>query len=226
MKDAVTQHLTIPGEPLIYSRKFNVANRTYTPNYFKNKAWTSLLKAQFISYNQSFNIPVVLIIRFYVSPPEYIKISEKDVAKERTIATAAFEICDYLLAFMEMLLGVLINTYKQFVKIDAEKYYSNNPRTVFQFMKWEHYVNFQNHNPLDTKAKSKRPPREVGNNIQPIQQGDAASSAICDRPLANESPSLNERPAICHSTLSDTSTKKPARKKKKTTAPDPAHKEA
>jgi hypothetical protein len=36
------------------------------------------------------------------------------------------------------------------------KYYSENPRTCFKFMRWDHYVMSQNRNTSDTEAQSQR----------------------------------------------------------------------
>lgn len=139
LAQAATMELELPGEPMIYSIKYTLKNRTLSTQFFRNMQWKSLFKSYFKSYYNT-NTPVVVIVRFYVSAPASLKISSRNLKSEKTPAVKAYELCDYLLSFLEMLHHVLINSYCQIVKVDAEKYYSNNPRTVFQFMKWDHYV--------------------------------------------------------------------------------------
>src|SRR5271155_2087682 len=140
---AVNLEFTIPGEPLIFSVKVNLGKRRYSLQYFKNKNWYSFFKCCF-RYHSKTNIPVVLIVKFYVTPFSKAKVTKAQLAKEKTPAVFAYELCDYLLSFMSMLLYVLINSYKQIVYIDAKKYYSNDPRTVFQFMRHEEYEYIKN----------------------------------------------------------------------------------
>lgn len=148
---AVGQPFTIPGEPLIYSIKYPVGKRRHHVQHFKNKQFAGLMKCFFDAYLRS-DIPVVIIVRFYVSPKE--DITKEDLRIESTPARYSFEMCDYLLCFLEMLHHVLINSYCQIVKLDADKYYSNNPRTVFKFLKWEHYVMLQDQDQNDTETES------------------------------------------------------------------------
>lgn len=138
-KLAASLEFTMPGEPLIYSIKYSLGSRTLTTTYFRNMQWKSLFKCHFNSY-LSTKTAVVVIVRFYVSPPASLKISSRALKAEKTPAVKAYELCDYLLSFLETLMHVLINSYCQIVKVDAEKYYSKNPRTVFKFMKWDDYV--------------------------------------------------------------------------------------
>lgn len=149
---AIDMELVLPGEPMIYSIKYNIGSRRHSVQFFRNEKWKSLLKCFFRSY-YSTKTPVVLIVRFYVSPPGSVKIRASDLKKESIPAVKSFEMCDYLLSFLEMLHHVLVNSYRQFVKIDAEKYYSDNPRTVFQFMKWDHYDKLQNNNTIHTEGQ-------------------------------------------------------------------------
>lgn len=149
---AVDAVLSLPGEPMIYSIKYCLKDRRTSVQFLRNMQWKSMLKCFFMSYYRT-KIPVVLIVRFYVTPPSYDKVSKSDLKKETVPATRSFEIFEYLLAFIEMLMHVLINSYRQIVKIDAEKYYSNNPRTDFKFMKWDHYVYLQNNDTENTKSK-------------------------------------------------------------------------
>lgn len=150
---AIDARLILQGEPMIYSIKYSVGMRRRGLNYFRNEGWQGLLKCYFTAYRNS-KIPLVLIIRFYVSPPTGVKMRKSDLRKEKIPAVHSHELCEYLLSFMEMLLHVLINSYKQFVRIEMDKFYSDTPRTVFQFMKLEHYEHLKANNTLDTKSKS------------------------------------------------------------------------
>lgn len=153
LEQTASSELTLPGEPMIYSTKYNIANRSHSTQFFRNMQWKSILKSYFNScYNTK--TPVVVIVRFYVSPPSSIKISPSKLKKESIPAVASFEVCDYLLSFLEMLHHVLINSYRQIVKLEVEKFYSNDPRTVFKFIKWETYVNLQNKDTIHTESES------------------------------------------------------------------------
>jgi hypothetical protein len=149
--NAINAEFTIPGEPLIYSIKYPVGQRSRYACFFRNEKFRSLFKCFFNSYLYT-NTPVVVIVKFYVTPFQKAKLRSGDLKRENVPATFAYELCDYILSFQEMLFHVLINSYRQIVKLDAEKYYSSNPRTVFKFMKWDHYVNLQNNNSLHTEG--------------------------------------------------------------------------
>ncbi len=148
---AVGQPFTIPGEPLIYSIKYAVGKRRHHVQFFRNKQWASLLRCFFDAY-RNVKIPVVLLVRFYVSPRE--EIDDAELAKEATPARLSFELCDYMLSLMEILHKVLIDSYGQIVKMDVDKFYSNKPRTVFKFLKWDHYVMLQDQDTSDTETES------------------------------------------------------------------------
>lgn len=197
--------MTLPGEPLIYSIKYRPAKRFFDNHYFRNKKWGSIIKCHFRAYLKS-GIPVVLIVRFYVSAPSYAKVTKKQLKEEKTPAAQQYEICDYLLSFLEMIRMKLILTYCQIAKIDAEKYYSNNPRTVFQFMSWENYVQFfQDQDPNNSKAKSIRANRKMG----PLQSNftrHERDEELCDE--TNDSAKDNgaaEGTAACGDSLPNTS---------------------
>lgn len=155
LKAAISYEMELPGDPMIYSIKFPVGNRTRSSQYFRNKKWKSILKCIYKSYYQT-KVPIVIIVKFFVKPPEYVKLTAAEVKSEKIPAVFAFELCDYLLSFMEILMMVLFNSYRQVVKVDAEKWYSARPRTTFRFMRYDHYVDIQNNNPISTKTKSKR----------------------------------------------------------------------
>lgn len=151
-REGIEAELELPGEPNIYSIKLNIAKRMYSIQFFRNMKFKSILKCFFLSYLKT-NTPVVIVVKFYVSPPSHVKVSKRELNKETVPAVNSWELCDYLLSFMEMLHHVLINSYRQIVKIDAEKFYSSNPRTVFKFMSWSHYVMLQNSNPVHSSDK-------------------------------------------------------------------------
>src|SRR5574338_472180 len=96
LQQTATSELTLPGDPMIYSTKYHIGNRMHSTQFFRNMQWKSILKSCFTScYNTK--TPVVVIVRFYVSPPSYVKITPVKLKKENTPAVEAFEVCDYLL---------------------------------------------------------------------------------------------------------------------------------
>ena len=131
--------------------------------------WRSMMKSIFKTHYR-ITTPVVLLIRFYVSPRTE-KISKKKLAKEETPAVDQFELCDYGLSFLEMVRSVLFNCYRQIVKLDMEKYYSDKPRTVFKFMSWDEYI--QDINSVNSAGESLS---EVGKEglLQSELQGDVS----------------------------------------------------
>jgi hypothetical protein len=150
---AVDMQLELPGEPVPYSIKYAVGTKNQAAVFFRRPKFTSILKCFFrAQYNTK--TPLVLIITFYVAPPENVQITAKELKGEKVPATKGFEICDYLLTFLEIGRKVIFNTHAQFCKIDAEKYYSDKPRTVIQFMTWYQYECFKNDPSLHPKAQS------------------------------------------------------------------------
>lgn len=149
----VNGELVLPGEPLIYSIKYSIGSNTRSVQFFRNAKWKSLLKCHFRSFYNT-KTPVVVVVKFFVSPPESESVSIKALSTQKTPATKSYELCDYLLSFLEMLHHVLINSYRQVVKVDAVKFYSSNPRTTFKFMRWEEYVKLQGNNSVHTKTES------------------------------------------------------------------------
>lgn len=168
----LSHELEIPGEPLIYSVKHRAGKRTHAVPYFRNMQWKSLLKCYFTSYYCS-RTPVVILVRFYVSPPSYVKVAAEDLRRESTPAVTSFEVCDYVLSFLEMFHHVLINSYRQVVKLEVDKFYSARPRTVFKFLKWSDYVELQNNNTLHTQPESFHTPGKVRQQVQPLEPGNA-----------------------------------------------------
>jgi hypothetical protein len=228
MHPAVDAELELPGEPMIYSIKYPIGNRSRSTQYFRNIKWKSLLKCFFKSYYRT-STPVVVIVRFFVTPPESVNISLKDLSKEATPAVFAYEACDYLLSFLEMLHHVLVNSYKQIVKIEVDKFYSNNPRTVFKFMKWDQYVELQNKNsPHSETQVVSETQREEQSVVQPIEPRNAEDARVCEKfpsePIGKER-ALAYWPASSDSALQDTSTAKPAWKKTRSAKLPTAYKE-
>lgn len=162
---AVEAELVLQGEPLIYSIKYKVGQRSHDTQFFRDLKWKSLLRCWFrAQYNTK--TPVVIIVRFYVSPPSNVDVKAADLKKESTPAVHSYEVCEYLLSFLEMLHHALINSYRQVVKIDVEKFYSAEPRTVFKFMTWSQHVKLQAGNPLHAEAKGVSADRKTPD-IQP-----------------------------------------------------------
>lgn len=223
LASAIESELELPGEPMIYCIKYPVGARRQPLQFFRNAKWKSLLKCFFKSYYYT-NTPVVLVIKYYVSPPSYVKVSEKALKQEKTPAVFAYELCDYTLSFLELLHHVLINSYKQIVKMDVSKFYSKNPRTVFQFMKWEHYVNFQRKNSIQSSSKGVS---AVGDQrlVQSESQRDGASSGARKATARGDEASLVEEPATpCNSSLPHSCTEQPANEEKGSNAQPPTHK--
>lgn len=173
LKTIVNGEMVLPGEPMIYSIKYSIASNTRSVQFYRNAKWKSLLKCHFRSFYNT-NTPVVVVVKFYVSPPES-SVSSANALKGKTPATKSYELCDYLLSFLEMLHHVLINSYRQVVKIDAVKFYSDNPRTVFKFMRWEEYVKLQSNNPVHSEAERVSTDGKV-EFLQPIRKRNEGSS--------------------------------------------------
>lgn len=151
----------MPGEPMIYSLKYPIGRRQHSDQHFRNKKFRSFLKCFFRSYLLE-RTPVVLIVKFFVTPMEGTIVSHKAMRSDKFPAVQSPEICDYLLSFLETLFKVLIKSYRQICKIDAEKYYSDQPRTVMKFMSYAEYVNLQDHNPDYAKTKGQCTARSTG----------------------------------------------------------------
>lgn len=143
---------TIPGDPLVYSLKYPVGERTREMNYFRNRAWYSPLKCVF-KQARNRNEPMVLFVRFYVPHLPGHKIRKRDISSEKVPAVHSWEVLDYALSFIEMLKGSLILSYRQLVKIDCEKFYSKHPRTVFKFMSYTAYDAIQHNHSLYPETK-------------------------------------------------------------------------
>lgn len=196
---ALMQELTLPGEPLIYSVRYAFGNRKLPERYFRNKQFASLIKCYFPKYMNT-SIPLAIIVRFYVSPPENIELPQRDLKNEKRPAVHTHELCDYLLSFMEMLLNVVFKTYKQVVKIDCEKYYSNNPRTIFKFMRYENYVNLSHSDTLYAETQEIRTPR-IEELLQSQRERGEGDRDVCQGGLKEQGH--NEATPISEATLAN-----------------------
>lgn len=185
--------LVLPGEPLLYSVKYALGERRHSVQYFRDKKFRSFLRCWFPEFKHQ-QTPVVLLICFYVNPLPYheLKITAAQLRSEKVPAAYSWELFDFTLSFMEMLRGVLFNCYSQIVKLDVVKFYSNDPRTVFQFMHWETYVNVQNNYPMDAKAESvvSAQPRQK---LQSKRKGDGIDDPVCENEIT---PRLDRASAI------------------------------
>lgn len=200
--------MTLPGDPMIYSIKYQVGNRAVHGQLLRNKKFSSMIKCHFKARNGP-KEGVVILVKFFVAPITEGVCTFKELQSEKVPAVHSFEMCDYLLSFQEMLFNVIFRSYKQIVKIDAEKFYSNNPRTVFKFMTWEHYVYFRDNGTLHPDTKGKRKTKPVGSlqpkceeNVQTPQacrtgngtDGTILGSSSCDLPLQDTNPKVQNIP--------------------------------
>ncbi len=223
LKEVIGQTFEMPGEPMIYSGKHPVGHRIRGVQYFRNMQWKSLLRSNFRSFYNT-NVPVVLIVRFFVTPPSGVKISEKDFSQESMPAVKSYEVCDYILSFQEMLHHVLFNSYRQVVKLDSEKFYSNNPRTEMKFMKWEEYVQLQSDHTNNTKTESLST-HEIGEAVQPQREGNASGDKLRKNSPKRQSITSSEGTASCDNALCDASAVKPTAKSKRRARQPTAHEE-
>ena len=182
IKQNLGMPLVLMGEPMLYSVKYALGERRKPIQYFRDKKFQSLLKCWFPTYLKKTQ-PVVIIVCFYVSPfHDKANISSKHLKAEKTPACWSWELSDILLSFLEMLRGVLFAFYKQIVKIDCMKFYSDNPRTTFQYLSWANYVNLQNNHTLDTKAETVGRVRSHKKNaIQPKRKRNGKAIKLRER---------------------------------------------
>src|ERR1700753_802732 len=109
IQKAATLELTIPGEPLIYSVRHTVAKRKHGLTHFRNKRLRLYIKCHFRSYWNS-KTPLVILVKFYVTPLSELQpaqVTKANLKAEKTPAPVSWELCDYLLSFLEMLHKVL-----------------------------------------------------------------------------------------------------------------------
>lgn len=150
---AVNNDYTMGGEPLPFSILEKIGTRKRPLQFFRNKQWRSHLRCIFRVIWDT-KTPVVVIATFYVSPPDHVKISAKKLKEETIPAALSHELFEYGMTLLNMLNKALFYSYRQIVKLDMEKYYSNRPRTVLKYMTWNDYVDLQNYDPDQTQAES------------------------------------------------------------------------
>lgn len=173
---AVWNQFEIDGEPLIYTIKYDVGLRTRGANFFRNKEYYSFLRCFYPAYRKS-KIPVAILVTFYVSPLSNADITKEDLKSEKIPAVFSYEILDYVISFLEVFHGVLIESYCQICTMQIAKFYSRKPRTVFQFMKWSDYVKLQTDGPVHAGTKKKRSVRKR-RSLQPEPQRDGQSEGL------------------------------------------------
>ena len=143
LKNFHPEAFVMDEEPELYSHNSPLPGREVKRSEFRNRKFYSMIRCVFLEV-KNLQIPIVVIVRFFLTPPAFVKLSKKQLKADNIPALECMEICDYLLSFLELLNASLLQNYRQIVKIDAEKYYSDCPRTVFKFLTWDQYVNFQN----------------------------------------------------------------------------------
>jgi hypothetical protein len=167
------------------------------------------------------NIPLVLVVRFFVSPPKGVSVAAKELRLESVPAVMCYELCDYTLSFLEMLHHVLFNSYRQVVKLDVIKVYSSNPRTTVKMMKWDEYVKLQGHDTIHPKAKSKH--KDVARQgIQPKRARHEANSNA--RPQEAQGNAIAEGSSACDSALRASCPAQPHGKKTRAAKQKTTHK--
>lgn len=173
----------LPGEPMIYSVKLKHANRRITFNKVRTEEFKRILKCFYPNYRNK-TVPIVILVRFYVSPRQSAEVGWKDVRSEKKPAIGSFEIADYLLAFMEILKDTVFKHYQQIVKIDVQKFYSKNPRTCFKIMTWSDYGEFQNTHPDNAEGKglgARRKSRVLQSKLDGNVQGSGLREKASER---------------------------------------------
>lgn len=182
-KKLKNQAIIVDEEPLIYSFKYSLNMRKLPVHHFKKKQWTGVLRS-LADASYYTTTPMVLFVTFYVSPPEDEVISQSALKREKTPAVMSYELCDYLLSFMEMLYKVLIASYRQIVKVDMEKFYSDKPRTEFRLIRYKIYKSKDsNAKDKDTDNTEGESEPEVNNRqeIQPQRKGHEDYQDHCKR---------------------------------------------
>lgn len=154
---AVTRSMLLRGEPLLYSLK---QPEGYEKDRFALKNLKKLRLKQFFGAIRSTfmaeldqKTPVVFIIKLFVSPHPCVPVDHKDVISEKTPAVGTYELCEYLLSFLELMRDTLYSSHRQICAIEIEKHYSLKPRIEFQYMRYPSYVELKNDHRRYTQAK-------------------------------------------------------------------------
>jgi hypothetical protein len=172
---AIDLKVELPGEPLLYSIKYDI-NRRYGLNFFRDMGWKSFLRCYFQAQYKK-NTPLVVVVTFFVSPPSSVEIQQKFLEKDMVPAVLSWELCDYLISFLELLHRALFTSYRQIVEIKCRKIYSAKPRTVFQFLTWSDYVQLQDYNTVHASTQGKHTNGEESI-LQSECEGDESNGRI------------------------------------------------
>lgn len=195
--------LTMPGEPLIYSIRYSLGCRLNTAQYFQTKQFFSILKSVFLRSSDK-KIPVVVIARFFVRPPsDFPSMSDKQL--EKIPAVEAYEVCDYLLHLLEIIRPPLLGSYRQVVKIETDKYYSNEPRIELKVMRYCDYENLYDRNTVLATSKSFDKAKHSRRKIQPKRQANAQDKGVCAKATRRCRTAANEGTGASDCSLSTTS---------------------
>jgi hypothetical protein len=153
---ALFNEFTITGSPLEFTAftEFDERLNNATPRKRK-RMFAPLIRSTMPTFNLS-DTPVCLFVRFFVRPPDHVDVADELLEAETVPATECAELCEYFLSLLDFFRDVVIHSYKQIVKVEMDKFYSNRPRTVFQIMKFEHYVTYKDVRPIHTQSKSFR----------------------------------------------------------------------
>lgn len=214
LNNVIGNALELPGEPMIYSVKCPVGQRTRSLQFFRNMKWKGILKTFFRSFNRT-TTPVAISVRFMVSPPGYITVPHKILHSESLPAVMSYELCEYTLSFLEMLHTVLFNSYRQVVKLDIEKFYSSNPRTIVRFMTWEEYDKLQSSDTdnAETESLSKNVQRE---SLQSQRKRNGRDNKIHAEEVFRIAHATTKGTTASDSAFCDTSTTQHSTTKKRT----------
>lgn len=202
-KAAVFSECEIPGEPMIFSHKLQHKARMLTINHVRGKDYGRILRCFYPRFSTE-EIPVVVLVRFYVTPRKNAPAGWDEVRTDKVTATHSYELCDYLLAFLEIIKNALLKTYTQIVKIDAVKFYSKRPRTCFKIMTWSDYGQFQNNYTVDAKAKGFGTRGKI-RFLQPKPKGDGQDHAAGEEPVKRRGGRASARPSASDLPLPSTS---------------------
>jgi len=182
----ICQEFVMAGEPLLFSAGRPFGQRKLSIHHWERKKWAPFLKAIFGIHKPK--VPIVIVARFFVSPCEKISLKNAELRREKVPAYYAPELSEYILALLEILYYTSLRSYGQVVKIDAEKYYSDNPRTILQFFLWNDYVKLQIPNTIQTHAKSFHKTELARGHLQPFSPGNAENKKLYPKTVRKRYP--------------------------------------
>lgn len=166
-----TNTLELPGIPCLYSLKETLPFTSHTDaTLFRNRKFKAFLRCMLP--RMGYEEPLVLLCRFFVKPLLCHDIPRDAVLAETMPAMHAHETLDYTLSLMDMLNDYLVKDLRNLVKIHADKFYSDNPRTLLKLMHWEDYhAHYGNSDPFKAPAKAVSSGGKV-RLLQPLKQRD------------------------------------------------------